>query len=75
MTAEQEKLAHYERLLNFVRDLKDHGLRFDLNPTVAWRGSTAEEQTETLARAYLEYINRMDSSIRERALSALEFVP
>lgn len=52
-------------LVDFVKDLAENGLRFDLNPTVQWRDE------ESLAQAYLDYIKRIDESIRHRACAAL----
>lgn len=49
-------------LRSFVEDLAGHGVRFDLNPTVdSRRGSFA----------YLDYLARIDQSVRERAAEAL----
>ncbi len=47
---------------DFVKDLAEHGLRFDLNPTINLLESS---------RSYLDYIARMDASVRERAAAAL----
>ena len=51
-----------EAVAGFVRDLAEHGIRFDLNPTV---------DASRSAYAYVEYIGRIDRSIRERAVAAL----
>lgn len=49
-------------LRSFVSDLAKHGVRFDLNPTV---------NTSRGAVVYVEYIERIDKSIRERAAAVL----
>jgi hypothetical protein len=51
-----------QKAVEFVRDLSEHGIRFDLNPTV---------DSRTLAASYVAYIGRIDQSIRERASAAL----
>lgn len=51
-------LAEIDRLRAFVDDQAQHGLRFDLNPTVDSRKGAA---------AYLEYLARIDRSAREQA--------
>ena len=60
-----------QRLVEVLRDIADHGLRFDLNPTVSFRGETPPEQLNSLAKSYLAYIKRMDAAARERAQEAL----
>lgn len=51
-----------KQLRELVQDFADHGLRFDLNPTVFQRG----------VQPYIDYIKRMDDSVRDRAKAALE---
>ncbi len=46
-------------------DMRDNGVRFDLNPTVGWNDEAS------LAMAYLNYIKRIDESVREYARDAL----
>jgi len=55
-------IARIGALRSFVEDLAGHGVRFDLNPTVDSRRG---------AFAYLDYLARIDQSIRERATEAL----
>jgi len=57
-----EAANEIERLRSFVNDVAEHGVRFDLNPTIDSRGADA---------AYLAYIQRIDKSMRERASDAL----
>lgn len=57
--------AYAARLEAVLVDMRDHGLRFDLNPTL-------DHHPERVAFSYLAYIKRMDKSIRERAEIALE---
>ncbi len=63
--------APADRASDLVRDLAEHGLRFDLNPTIEY---TADDDL-SIGVAYLAYIKRMDESIRERALAALPSLP
>lgn len=58
--------APEDREDSVLRDFAEHGTGFDLNPTVAW------DDDESLARAYLNYIKRMDEAVRERARSAID---
>ncbi|MBU6430588.1 MAG: hypothetical protein KGR26_16335 [Cyanobacteria bacterium REEB65] len=53
-------------LESFVRDLAGHGLRFDLNPTLD------HGTIESTAMGYLQYLRRIDASVRERAATKLE---
>jgi len=52
--------------LDLVKDLAQHGTRFDLNPTVDGRRG---------AGAYIAYIQRIDEEIRRRAQKALSTSP
>ncbi len=61
-----------EGTTKFVRDLAEHGIRFDLNPTVQWGGENSEDELQSLGNAYLDYIKRIDESMRERAKDALD---
>ena len=72
--AQSARVAHsIERnerpLREFVQDLHDKGLRFDLNPTMDCG------TIDVLWGGFLDYIKRMDESIRERAAMALESAP
>lgn len=55
-----------KRLRATLLDMREHGTRFDLNPTMAWKDE------DTLALGYLEYIKRIDEAVRKRAAAALE---
>lgn len=57
-----------------LRDMRDHGLRFDLNPTVCWSGESDDERFHSLGMAYLAYIKRMDERLRDRALGILRAI-
>ena len=57
-----------------LRDMGDHGLRFDLNPTVCWSGESEDERFHSLGMAYLAYIKRMDEGLRDRALGILRAI-
>lgn len=48
-----------------LEDLRDNGLRFDLNPTVCWKDEFS------LHLAYTDYIKRMDERAREIGRAAL----
>lgn len=52
-------------LRELVEDLAEHGLRFDLNPTMPMHGPTG----------YLDYIERMDKHAREIGTTILDALP
>jgi hypothetical protein len=60
-----------------VEDLADHGVRFDLTPTMAYSyPADIDRHTENvvsseISQQYCDYIERIDESIRERAAVAL----
>lgn len=71
---DSSKLVHsYKPLIQMARrslvleealeDLKNHGIRFDLNPTI---------DLNKPEMSYLDYIKRIDASIRQRAEEALK---
>lgn len=62
--------ASYDEVVAALRDFKDHGLRFDLNPTHDLSYVVTEEG-RAAAMWWHEYIRRMDKSVRERAATAL----
>lgn len=65
-TVGQELLAREDRVRELeaaLRDMAEHGIRFDLNPTVDGRDPHG---------AYTRYIGRIDASVRETARRALE---
>lgn len=45
-------------LRGFVDDLAENGVRFDLNPTI---------DLNNMGRSYTAYLERIDTSVRERA--------
>jgi hypothetical protein len=62
---ESEAEPTYTHAAALAHDLAEHGLRFDLNPTMQW------DTEDELARGFLDYVRRMDLSVRERAAEAL----
>lgn len=63
-------LPKLDKVMEFLEDLRDHGLRFDLNPTHCLTYASTEEGREA-ALFWHSYIRRMDESIRTRAIEAL----
>lgn len=61
----EEVKTERDILRNFIKDLAEHGTRFDLNPTVC-----AGEDGST-DFSYLKYIGRMDASVRDGAKAVL----
>lgn len=59
-------LDGYARLRLALQDFRDHGVRADLNPTMAPKG-----MWDAIERLYA-YLRRVDKSVRERATKALE---
>lgn len=64
---EQER----ERLMSALEDFRDHGLRFDLNPTVADVPQDRNEAVTFLLEQQSNYLKRADEQVRNRALRAL----
>jgi len=63
-------LPSLDKLLEFVEELRDHGLRFDLSPTHDLRYAQTQEGKDA-AQFWHSYIRQMDESIRRRAVGAL----
>jgi len=53
----------------FIKDLAENGIKFDLNPTVSFNNKIA------LVRSYTEYQKRIDIAMRERAQKAIDNMP
>lgn len=60
------KHGNRKALREFVEDLANHGLRFDLNPTHKFKDMITSETF------WHEYAKRMDLETRKRAQSALD---
>lgn len=60
-----------ERLMSALEDFRDHGLRFDLNPTVADVPQDRNEAVTFLLEQQSNYLKRADEQVRNRALRAL----
>lgn len=60
-----------DRYRELVEDLRDHGVRFDLNPSMADIPQDRDEAVSFLCQQHATYLKRIDESVRNRALRAL----